>query len=326
MKLRILIKEGEYRLAKAGVMDAKIDAEELFCFMKKWDRVVLFLKKEEEVDQETEEEYFRLIDRRAERIPLQHITGVQEFMGYEFKVNGDVLIPRLDNETLVTDAAKTIMEEQKKYGAEHESKSFLGLFKSAPDYEVLDLCCGSGAIGISLALTCGNVAVTATDISDAAINLAVDNAKYHRAEVEFVKGDMFDALTTGDRITDTRGAKVSERKGKGKGAHTQKFNMIVTNPPYIKTNSIAMLQEEVKKHEPLMALDGGRDGLDYYRIIVDKAADFLKDEGWLMMEIGYDQGEVLRKMIMDSDKYTVAEILRDVPGKDRVIKCRRKKD
>ena len=110
MKTRILVKEGEYRLSKAFCMDAKIDAEELFCFLTGTDKVGLFLKAEEEVDTETEEKYFELIDKRAQRVPLQHITGEQEFMGHKFKVSPDVLIPRQDTETLVTEAAKIIQE------------------------------------------------------------------------------------------------------------------------------------------------------------------------------------------------------------------------
>ena len=108
MKTRILVKEGEYQLSKAFCMDPKIDAQELYCYLTGLDKVSLFLKAEEEVDPETEEKYMELIRRRAERIPLQHITGVQEFMGYTFRVNPHVLIPRQDTETLVTEAAKTI--------------------------------------------------------------------------------------------------------------------------------------------------------------------------------------------------------------------------
>ena len=110
MKTRILVKEGEYRLAKAYCMDAKIDAQELYCFLTGMDKVQLFLKAEEEVDPEIEEKYMELIAKRAERIPLQHITGVQEFMGHTFKVSPDVLIPRQDTETLVTEAARVIQE------------------------------------------------------------------------------------------------------------------------------------------------------------------------------------------------------------------------
>ena len=273
MKTRILVKEGEYRLAKAFCMDPKIDAQELYCFLTGTDKVSLFMKAEEEVDPETEQKYMELIEKRASRIPLQHITGVQEFMGYSFNVNPDVLIPRQDTETLVSEAAKTIQ------GTPREKLSFFEKLKGGKEWDVLDLCCGSGAVGISIAKICGNTRVTASDVSEKAVETARGNAKKLRARVKFVTGDMFGPLA---------------------GA---RFDMIVSNPPYIKTNMISILQEEVKDHEPLSALDGGRDGLDFYRRIVDEAADHLKPEGFLLMEIGHDQGEDLRKMLKDSGKY-----------------------
>ena len=291
MKTRILVKEGEYQLSKAFCMDPKIDAEELYCYLTGTDKVGLFLKAQEEVDPETEEKYMELIKRRAERIPLQHITGVQEFMGYTFKVNPDVLIPRQDTETLVTEAARTIQNTPR------EKLTFFEKLKGQKEWDVLDLCCGSGAIGISLSKICNNIKVTATDISDTAISTAQENAANLRTKVKFIQGDMF--------------APVEGRK----------FDMIVSNPPYIRTNMISILQEEVKKHEPLQALDGGRDGLDFYRIIVAEADKYLKPGGFLMLEIGHDQGEYLRKMLKDSQKYTPAEVIRDLPGKDRVVKC-----
>ena len=294
MKTRILVKEGEYRLAKAFCMDAKIDAEELYCFLTGIDRVHLFLKANEEVDPETEEKYMELIARRAQRIPLQHITGVQEFMGHTFKVSPDVLIPRQDTETLVLEAGRTIQANpQKKAG-------FWDKLKGRGDWEVLDLCCGSGAVGISLTKMYSNIKVTATDISEAALKVAEENAENLRTKIKFLQGDMFAPL------------------------NGKKFDMIVSNPPYIRTNMISILQEEVKKYEPLSALDGGRDGLDFYRTIVEQAADHLTPEGWLMMEIGHDQGEDLRKMLKDSKKYTPAEVVKDLPGRDRVVKCRLK--
>ena len=294
MKTRILVKEGEYRLAKAFCMDAKIDAEELYCFLTGIDRVHLFLKANEEVDPETEEKYLELIARRAQRIPLQHITGVQEFMGHTFKVSPDVLIPRQDTETLVLEAGRTIQANpQKKAG-------FWDKLKGRGDWEVLDLCCGSGAVGISLTKMYSNIKVTATDISEAALKVAEENAENLRTKIKFLQGDMFAPL------------------------NGKKFDMIVSNPPYIRTNMISILQEEVKKYEPLSALDGGRDGLDFYRTIVEQAADHLTPEGWLMMEIGHDQGEDLRKMLKDSKKYTPAEVVKDLPGRDRVVKCRLK--
>ena len=294
MKTRILVKEGEYQLSKAFCMDPKIDAQELYCYLTGLDKVSLFLKAEEEVDPETEEKYMELIRRRAERIPLQHITGVQEFMGYTFRVNPHVLIPRQDTETLVTEAAKTIQSTPR------EKLSFFEKLKGRKEWDVLDLCCGSGAVGISLAKICSNVKVTATDISAEAVETAEANAEDLRVKVRFLTGDMFDPV-----------------KGR-------KFDMIVSNPPYIRTNMISILQEEVKDHEPLNALDGGRDGLDFYRTIVEKAADFLKPEGFLLMEIGHDQGEDLRKMLKDSGKYSPAVVIKDLPGRDRVVKCKLK--
>lgn len=317
MKTRILIREGEYRLAKAGVMDARIDAEELLCFITGWDRVVLFLNKEKEADKETEKEYFELIEKRAQRIPLQHITGVQEFMGFEFMVGPEVLIPRQDTETLVTEAAKTIRESRKELRDARAKASFLKKIRKTSPCDVLDLCCGSGAIGISIAKICEDVSVTATDINEKALALAIKNAQKHHVDIEFLHGDMFEALTGGDRITK------SGSRSRRKGSDTKAFDMIVSNPPYIKTNMIAMLQEEVKSHEPIEALDGGRDGLDFYRIIVDQAAKWLKPDGYLIMEIGFDQGEELRKLVMDSHKYTTAEVIRDLPGRDRVVKCQK---
>lgn len=292
MKTRLLVKEGEYRLAKAFCMDAAIDAQELYCFLTGTDKVGLFLRADQEVDEETEAAYMELIKRRAGRIPLQHITGTQEFMGHTFKVNPDVLIPRQDTETLVEEAARTI---QKNPGSK---LGFIQKLRGAAEWEVLDLCCGSGAIGISLAKICSNIKVTASDISPEAVATAVKNAADLRAKVKFTEGDMF-------------------RPHKGK-----KFDMIVSNPPYIRTAMLSILQEEVKDHEPLRALDGGRDGLDFYRIIVKEAADYLKPGGFLMLEIGHDQGEDLRKMLKDDGKYTPAEVIKDLPGKDRVVKCR----
>ena len=308
MKTRVLIKEGEYRLSKAGVMNADVDAEALYCFLKKCDKVVLFLMKEEEADKETEKAYFELIAERASRIPLQHITGRQAFMGFDFKVNPDVLIPRPETEVLVTEAAKLLREERKTVaGQRRQSRGGLfKIFSTPPTQEVLDLCCGSGAIGISLAKICEDISVTATDISDAALALAKENTKANRTEIEFLQGDLFEAL-----------------RDTGKGKRVRSYDLIISNPPYIRTNLIALLQEEVKDPEPLQALDGGKDGLDYYRRIVADAHLYLKEGGWLMFEIGNDQGEDLRKMIMETERFTTPEVIRDLAGRDRVVKCRK---
>ena len=302
MKTRILIKEGEYRLARAGCMDAKIDAQELYCFLTGIDKLQIFMKGEEEVDDDVERKYLALIARRAERIPLQYITGVQEFMGHRFKVDQSVLIPRQDTETLVVEAARTIQHTSR------EKLSLMERLRGGKEWEVLDLCCGSGAIGISLAKICDNIHVTGADISGAAIAIAKTNAASLRVKADFLEGNLFDAL----------------KSGASKDHKDRKFDMIVSNPPYIRTNMIAMLQEEIKNFEPREALDGGRDGLEYYRRILKQAPEHMKKRAWLFFEIGHDQGEDLRKMIRDDGRYFPAEVIRDLPGRDRVVKTQLK--
>ena len=294
MKTRILIREGEYRLAKAGCMEAKSDAQELYCFLMGIDRLQVFMKAEEEADEEVERKYLALIARRAERIPLQYITGVQEFMGHRFRVDQSVLIPRQDTETLVLEAAKTVQNNSR------QKLSLIERLRGGKEWELLDLCCGSGAVGISMAKICDNIQLTGTDISGAAVAMAETNAKSLRVKAEFLVGDLFEPV-----------------KGR-------KFDMIVSNPPYIKTNMIAVLQEEIKNYEPREALDGGRDGLNYYRRIIKEAPEYLKKDGFLFFEIGHDQGEDLRKMLKDDGRFTPAEVIRDLPGRDRVVKCQAK--
>lgn len=243
MQVKDIIKLGEVQLIKAHCMDPKIDAEELYCYLTGMDKVKLFLQAKEEVPKEVEEKYFQLIEKRAHRIPLQHITGTQEFMGLTFQVGPDVLIPRQDTETLVEEAARMITGNHDKV-------------RSRKRWSVLDLCCGSGAIGISLAKICSNIKVTATDLSVSAIETAQKNSERNRVKIKFLEGDLF--------------APIKSRK----------FDMIVSNPPYIKTHMIPILQDEIKQFEPMLALDGGLDGLDFYRRIIKEAPSHLKSQGF----------------------------------------------
>ena len=300
MTLYDLLNEGSSALQQVGDTDAENDAKLLL--LTAFDlNLVHFLMDRLRPLSETDaavqkqiQNYRAMVTKRASRVQLQQILGSQEFMGLDFFVNEHVLIPRQDTETLVTEAAKTIQSTPR------EKLSFFEKLKGRKEWDVLDLCCGSGAVGISLAKICSNVKVTATDISAEAVETAEANAEDLRVKVRFLTGDMFEPV-----------------KGR-------KFDMIVSNPPYIRTNMISILQEEVKDHEPLNALDGGRDGLDFYRTIVEKAADFLKPEGFLLVEIGHDQGEDLRKMLKDSGKYSPAVVIKDLPGRDRVVKCKLK--
>lgn len=292
LPVKELIKIGENQLRDAGVADAAIDAKELFCYMMHIDRTRLMLSWQDIMQDNQCEEYFQLVDRRASRVPLQHITGEQEFMGLTFSVSDRVLIPRQDTETMVEDALDVIGKNKLR----NETLNC----KARSSWSVLDLCCGSGAIGISLAKLGGDVKVTCSDLSADALAVAELNGRSLSAKsVRFVKSDMFEAF-----------------RGK---LGNKKFDMIISNPPYIRRDVIETLEPEVRDHEPMMALDGGEDGLDFYRQIVDEAPDFLKKEGVVMLEIGHDQMSDIIKMFSADDRYSFVTGLKDLAGRDRIV-------
>ena len=279
MLVREMIKLGESRLTKAHCMDPWLDAELIYYHITGADRVELFLRGREPVDEETQKRYFDLIARREQRIPLQHITGTQEFMGLNFQVNPNVLIPRQDTEILVEEAAKIIRGDNSKT---HRRKA----------WKVLDLCCGSGAIGIALSRICENVNVTA---SEPALETAKQNAKKNRVKLRFRQGDLYKAV--------------------GK----RRYDLIASNPPYIRSHMIPILQDEVKLHEPMIALDGGEDGLDFYRRIISQAPDHLEKKGVLILEIGHDQAEDVTRLIRETGAFTKVFVRKDLAGHDRVV-------
>lgn len=292
LPLKELIEIGTQQLKNAGVSDAEIDAKELYCYMQGIDRVGLMLRWQEVLQDNQCEAYFKLIEERASRVPLQHITGRQEFMGLPFAVSENVLIPRQDTETMVEDALELISR-----GTLRGSEYVEGLKKNC---DILDLCCGSGAIGISLARNCQGAHVTCSDISEEALKVASSNAKLNECKsVKFVQSDMFDGLKS--------------RIGK------KKYNLIISNPPYIKTAVINGLEPEVRDHEPMMALDGGADGLDFYKRIAAEADGYLKKNGVLMLEIGFDQKDAVKNLLKDSGKYEKVIGLSDLTGKDRIV-------
>lgn len=292
--MKELIQIGESALDKAGCMDPKIDAELIMMFMLSMNRQQLFIKSPNLLDEKTCEAYFKLIDVRAGGTPVQYITGEQEFMGISFIVNENVLIPRQDTETLVEEVIREVKEGTVRNKAPRSG------------YQILDLCCGSGAIGVSLCKHLEDVKVTAADISDKAIAVAKMNAQNAGVgkRMKFLAGDLFCSL----------------RKGIG----GTKFHMIVSNPPYIKRDVIPTLQREVAEHEPMLALDGGEDGLDFYRRIIKEAPDYLKPNGLLFLEIGHDQGEAVCALAEDTDRFEDLQIIKDLPGLDRVVRCRLK--
>ena len=273
MTIKELITIGEEKLNNAGIHDYANDARELLCLATGKDRTGLIMYINSEVANETAQRYYDLIAERAGRMPLQHITGEQEFMGYRFKVTKDVLVPRFDTELLVEEAAK---------------RAILGA-------KILDLCTGSGIIGIALKKMCFGSEVTMTDVSDEALMIAEENARANKAEVRIVKSDMFEALDP-----------------------KEKFTLIVSNPPYIPAAEIEKLDPEVRDHDPRLALDGGEDGLDFYRVIASEAPKYLAPGGQVLLEIGYDQGESV-PALLEAAGFKSIEVLKDLAGNDRVV-------
>ena len=227
------------------------------------------------------DKYWELISKREMRIPLQQLTGVQEFMGLEFYVNEHVLIPRQDTETLV----ELILNE-------HKEKNI----------SLLDVCTGSGCIAVSLAKLGGYADVTALDLSEEALKVAKSNGeKLLDHPVKFIKSDMFSALDPENR-----------------------YDVIVSNPPYIPSQVIEGLEPEVKDHEPRMALDGEPDGLKFYRILAEEGKKYLKNGGEIYMEIGWDQAKDVTK-IFETMGFKGLRTVRDMTGNDRVVCARKEK-
>lgn len=270
---REALKEGEERLIGAGISEGKYDAWALMEFAFDMEKSYYFLHEDDRIEEEQSEKYRKLIAEREKRIPLQQILGSAWFMGYEFYVNDQVLIPRFDTEILVKEAGKRLK----------------------PGMQILDLCTGSGCILLSLLAEHKNLQINGTgaDISSRALAVAKENRKRLNVQADFVESDLF-----------------SEIRGS--------YHMITSNPPYIVTGEIEKLMPEVRDHEPHLALDGKEDGLYFYRKIVEQAPSYLEPDGWLCLEIGYDQGEALKRM-MEQSGYENIQIVKDLAGLDRVV-------
>lgn len=269
------------KLQEAGVPDPETDSGLLLEFASGYDRTHLILKMKEPVPEETLLRYQALLEKRRARIPLQQIVGTCEFMGIGFAVSDKVLTPRQDTETLAELAIAFVKKRQKE--------------QQSP-VRVLDLCTGSGCLAVSIRHYCPQTEVSASDISADALKVAGENVRRTGEKVELIESDLF------EKISGT-------------------FDLIVSNPPYIRSSVIPELMEEVRDHEPLNALDGGEDGLLYYRKTAEEAPGFLRPGGGLFFEIGYDQGREVTG-IMKRAGYSDIRLDRDLAGQDRVVSGR----
>lgn len=271
MTFREAISFGEEKLNIAGIDDAKHDAWLLLTFICKIDRTFYYVHMDDDMSVEQVAEYENVLNKRAEHVPLQYITGEQEFMGIPFHVNDSVLIPRQDTETLVEEALKVVR----------------------PGMKVMDMCTGSGCILISILKNIVDVEGFGYDISKQAINVAKENAKLNNVNATFERSDLFDDVS-------------------------DKFDVIVSNPPYIPTDVIGGLMPEVAVFEPMLALDGKEDGLHFYRRIVEKALEYLNPGGKLLFEIGHDQGKSVLGLMKEAGFQDV-RVVKDLVGNDRVV-------
>ena len=262
------VKSAQHRLQ--AIPEPRLDAEYLLAEVLHTSRMMMLIDKSRALTAAEEEAFERMVARREKREPLQYILGSQSFMGFSFKTDPRALIPRNDTEALCEEALRHIR----------------------PGDRVLDLCTGTGALGIAVKKLCPKAIVTATDISEAALSLAEENARSLQADVRFLQGDLF-APVAGEE-----------------------FEVIVSNPPYIPEALRGRLQAEVEK-EPALALFAGEDGLDFYRRIAREAPARLAPQGWLCLEVGDGEAEAVAALLKTN--FESMRILPDLNGLDRVV-------
>ena len=313
-----LLSEGAKLLSSAGVAEAQLDAWYLLSAAFGIDRVHFYLDQNTEVRRERleagYEAYADGLRRRAKRIPLQQILGNQMFMGLEFSVNENVLIPRPDTETLVETVLRDCTDRE---------------------ISLLDMCTGSGCIAISLAVLGGYRDVTAADISKAALDVAKKNAKrLFLIQKGTVRSQSFLISEEPWRLecktwmaqpavqaAEERRLTLLQSNLFESLEPEQRYDVIVSNPPYIPSAVIESLEPEVREYEPRLALDGREDGLYYYRALALECSKHLKTGGTVYFEIGYDQAAAVTKILAIAGFHEI-ETIKDEPGLDRVVKAR----
>lgn len=276
MTIQEAIQEATTKLNRAGIESPKLKSRLLMQFILNKTRQYIIVNDLLKLEEKQEELYFNAIEKVEKGFPIEHITHQKEFMKLNFFVDENVLIPRQDTEILVEE----VIEISKKINAK----------------KILDLCTGSGAIGVSLAKYLSNCGITAVDISKKALQIAKKNAIINEVEkqITFISSDLFSNL------------------------ESQKFDIIVSNPPYIKSNDIQNLEEQVKK-EPHLALDGGEDGLQFYKKIIKESYKYLVPKGYLCLEIGYNQKDEVIELIDNENKFEETYAKKDLYNNDRIV-------
>lgn len=277
MKLEELLRKGKRKLTENQIEDASFIARVLLQYVLKLDRTDLILREGQEIEEGKEKEYWKTIEKIVQGIPIQYITKSQEFYGLNFYVDENVLIPQPDTEILVEEVLKIAQQKNK----------------------ILDICTGSGCIGIALARCLENVEITMSDISRKALEIAKKNAIQNGVieKVKLLESNLFEKIN-------------------------EKYDIIVSNPPYIETNVIKTLSKQVQ-NEPKLALDGGKDGLYFYRRLLEEASKYLEKKGYLCIEIGYQQKEQVIELAKKTGVFSKIEVKQDLTGNDRVIIAKR---
>lgn len=289
-------------LAQYDVPDAKAEAEYLLAHALDCKRSGLYLNFNQAVDSYELQRFVGFVERRIKREPSQYIIGEQEFWGLAFKVTPDVLIPRPETELLVEETLRIARGMWDVGCGKASSKDIFTPPTSHPlPRIILDLCTGSGCIAASLAKEIPKCKVYATDVSEKALSVARENAERHGVadKIHFLQGNLFEPF-------------------KAMGI---KFDMIVSNPPYISKRVLHELQPEVKDYEPRTALYGGEDGLDFYRRIISGSPAYLSAGGYLMLEMGYGQAEEIKELMEQNKAFEHIVIKKDLAGIERIIKA-----
>jgi release factor glutamine methyltransferase len=283
--LRMSVRDGSRFLSLAAVASARLDAEVLLRHVVGIDKAQLYLRMDEAINAEAERPYWELLQRRARREPLAYITGRKEFWSLDFSVTPDVLIPRPETELLVEVALERIRQRLK------------------PRARIIDLGTGSGAIAVCLAKELPEAQISAIDISSAALQVARANAERHGVDdqIRFLHGDLF--------------APLAEER--------ERFDLMVANPPYVRSGDVAKLEPEIREWEPMAALDGGRDGLDIYRRIASQCREYLTAAGDVVLEIADGTGDASAQIFANAGGFEPAALRRDYAGKDRVMATRK---